>query len=60
MRDMIGGSNAGALARSRIPELTSMNGPMAVMIPVGIILKSRVPASSSQLSPAFGFVMSML
>jgi Domain of unknown function (DUF4396) len=59
MRDMVGGSYPRALARSFIPELTSMNCLMAGMIPVAMILKSRIPGATSPLSPAFWFVMSM-
>ena len=59
MRDMVGGSYLRALARSFIPELTSMNCLMAGMIPVAMILKSRLPGASSPLSPVFWFVMSM-
>ena len=59
MRDMVGGSYRRALARSFISELTSMNCLMAGMIPVAMILKSRIPGAMSPLSPAFGFVMSM-
>jgi hypothetical protein len=59
MRDMVGGSYTRALARSFIPELTSMNCLMAGMIAVAMILKSQVPGSTSPLSPAFWFIMSM-
>ena len=59
MRDMVGGSYTKALAASFIPELTSMNCLMAGMIPVAMILKSRVPGSASPGSPAFWFIMSM-
>ena len=59
MRDMVGGSYPRALARSFLPELTSMNCLMAGMIPVAMILKSRIPGATSPLSPAFWFVMSM-
>ena len=59
MRDMVGGSYPRALARSFIPELTSMNCLMAGMIPVAMILRSRIAGATSPLSPAFWFVMSM-
>src|SRR5215469_822229 len=59
MRDMVGGSYPRALARSFVPELTSMNCLMAGMIPVAMILKSRIPGAMSPLSPAFWFVRSM-
>ena len=59
MRDMVGGSYPRALARSFIPELTSMNCLMAGMIPLAMILKSRIPRAISPLLPAFWFVMSM-
>jgi hypothetical protein len=59
MRDMVGGSYPRALARSLVPELTSMNCLMAGMIPVAMILKSRIPGAASPLSAAFWFVMSM-
>jgi hypothetical protein len=36
-----------------------MNCLMAGMIPVAMILKSRIPRATSPLSPAFWFVMSM-
>jgi hypothetical protein len=59
MRDMVGGSYPRALAGSFIPELTSMNCLMAGMIPVAMILKSRMSGATSPLSPVFWFVMSM-
>jgi len=59
MRDMVGGSYTKALEASFIPELTSMNCLMAGMIPVAMILKSRVPGSASPRSAAFWFIMSM-
>jgi hypothetical protein len=59
MRDMVGGSYPRALAGSFIPELTSMNCLMAGMIPVAMILRSRIPDATSPLSPAFWFVMSL-
>ncbi len=58
MRDMAGGSYAGAVRRSFLPEFLSMNCVMAGMIPVMVIL-SDTPAARDPSSPAFWGVMSL-
>jgi hypothetical protein len=59
MRDAAGGSYRRALASTFLPELLSMNLLMAGMVPVVMILKSRIESAGDPATPAFWFVMSM-
>jgi hypothetical protein len=59
MRDAAGGSYRLALTSTFLPELLSMNLLMAGMVPVAMILKSRIELAGDPATPAFWFVMSM-
>ena len=59
MRDMAGGSYAGALKSTFMSELLSMNLLMAGMMPTMMILRRYVPSAENPLTPNFWFVMSM-
>ncbi len=59
MRDMAGGSYRRALSSTFVPELLSMNLLMAGMVPVVMILKTRIASASEPTRPEFWFVMSM-
>lgn len=54
-RGMVGGSYGRALASTVVPEFLSMNGVMAGMVAVMVL----VPAVDAPASPRFWFVMSM-
>src|SRR5215831_6561448 len=53
MRDAAGGSYRRALASTFLPELLSMNLLMAGMVPVAMILKSRIESADNPATPAF-------
>lgn len=59
MKDMLGGSYFTAIKRSFIPEWLSMNGVMAGMIPVMVILMSRDATAMEATSTRFWGVMSL-
>jgi hypothetical protein len=59
MRKMLGGSYPEAVRRSSLPEWLSMNGVMAGMIPVMVILQGRDMAAMEPTSPRFWGVMSL-
>ncbi|MGF6862716.1 hypothetical protein ABIE69_003306 [Rhodobacteraceae bacterium MBR-64] len=59
MRDMAGGSYLRALKTTFTPELLSMNLLMAAMVPVMMILRTRIAPGAGPTDPAFWFVMSM-
>ena len=59
MRGMVGGSYQRALRTTFIPELYSMNGVMAGMGGLMIVLMSHVPGVHHPWTPQFWFVMSM-
>ena len=59
MRGMSGGSYSRALSNTFIPELLSMNGVMAGMVPVMTLAMVNTPGSHDPLSLTFWFIMSM-
>jgi hypothetical protein len=59
MRKMSKGSFRRALSNTFIPELLSMNGVMAGMVPVMTLAMANVPGSHDPLGPTFWFIMSM-
>jgi len=59
MKGSAGGSFRGALAKTFVPELVSMNYLMAAMVVVMTIGMKLVPDSGSPVSMGFWFVMSM-
>jgi Domain of unknown function (DUF4396) len=59
MRDAAGGSFRRALRQTLIPEFLSMNALMAGMVPVMILLMTRLPGGDSPQGAVFWFVMSM-
>jgi hypothetical protein len=59
MRDMAGGSYLRALSRTFFPELLSMNGLMAGMVPAMTLGMQSAPAGHNPSGPAFWFTMSM-
>jgi hypothetical protein len=59
MRKMSGGSFRRSLFKTFIPELLSMNGVMAGMVPVMTLTMANIPGSHDPLSPTFWFIMSM-
>ncbi len=59
LREMAGGSYSRALSNTFIPELLSMNGVMAGMVPVMTLAMVNVPGSHDPLGLTFWFIMSM-
>ena len=59
MRDMLGGSYPRAVARSFMPEWLSMNGVMAGMIPVMVVLAGRDMQAMEATSLRFWGIMSL-
>ena len=59
MRGTSGGSYSRALSKTFIPELLSMNGVMAGMVPVMTLAMVNTPGSHDPLSMTFWFIMSM-
>lgn len=59
LREMAGGSYSRALSNTFIPELLSMNGVMAGMVPVMTLAMANVPGSHDPLGLTFWFIMSM-
>jgi Domain of unknown function (DUF4396) len=59
MRDMLGGSYLAAVRKSILPEWLSMNGVMAGMIPVMIVLMTRNMGAMDPRSVRFWAIMSL-
>ena len=59
MRDMLGGSYVAAVRKSILPEWLSMNGVMAGMIPVMIVLMTRDMRAMEPTSVRFWAIMSL-
>lgn len=59
MRDMAGGDYVRALKNTFVAEFLSMNLLMSAMIPVMMILRTRIAPGAGPHDPAFWFVMSM-